>query len=86
MTILVKMILAIVFLWLLVSLFAMTLTLAFDMSIPEIIEWWEKRKKNEFEIMWAYPPYCHIVNDVCPNGGNCEECRKEKDNENIHKI
>lgn len=45
MTILFEMLLAIVVLGLLVSLFAMMLTMAFDMSIPEIIEWWEKRRK-----------------------------------------
>lgn len=34
-----------------------------------------KHKKNEYEIMWA--DYCKVINDVCPNAGNCEECRKE---------
>jgi hypothetical protein len=29
-----------------------------------------KRKKNEFEIMWACP------REVCPNAGNCQECEE----------
>lgn len=46
MTILFEMFLAIVLLAFIVCLIACLLTFAFDMTIPEIIEWWESRKKE----------------------------------------
>ena len=34
-----------------------------------------KRKKNDYEIMWACPK------EVCPNAGDCENCEEKEDAE-----
>ena len=46
MTILLEIVIAVVISAFAICLFAMMLTLAFDTSIPEIIEWWDERKEN----------------------------------------
>lgn len=46
MTFLFEVVFAIIVLAFTLCLIAMMLTLAFDMSIPKIIEWWDERKEN----------------------------------------
>lgn len=46
MTLLFEVVFVIIALAFAICLIAMMLTLAFDMSIPKIIEWWDERKEN----------------------------------------